>query len=406
MPLERIRSARKIKPFIVLILIWLFTILTGAGASIVRAAVMFSLISIAQQINRKISLLNSLFCSAFILLYIDPFLLWDLGFQLSYAAVASIALFDQPIRNLWRPENKSLQIFWNLTAITLAAQLCTLPLCLFHFHQFPTLFLPANLIAVPLSTLILYGLIILLMISWFPEIAKYWGILTDQLISFLNNWVHWLHRFTFSTIDGIVLCSEQAICLYGIIIGIFFSFNQKKKAGFYIIALFTLLYFSFEHWYRFRAKKSYTLRVYQVRFQTAVEFSAGNRLCIWGNQLHIKKLLEKDGILQLAHQVLRLDGNPYVLLDSSSTSIQLGTKQILLIHEVLPMNIKKNYDLAVLTCNPKGSLPDFIHQSGVKMIIADNSNKTQMITEWRAVCEKKKIIFFPTAERGAFEMRW
>jgi competence protein ComEC len=406
MPLERIRSARKIKPFIVLILIWLFTILTGAGASIVRAAVMFSLISIAQQINRKSSLINSLCCSAFILLCVDPFLLWDLGFQLSYAAVASIALFDQPIRELLHPENKLLQHFWNLTSISLAAQLLTIPICLYHFHQFPVLFLPANLIAVPMSTLILYGLIILLAISGMAFLVNIWGLVMDKLIETLNNWVNWLHHFSFASIDGIYILPQEAVCLYGLTTAIYLLIKGNIKKCFVLFSFFTLLFISIETGHRFSQKQKYGICVYQLKSETATELTSGGRMYLWGKEMQLKKHLVKGGILHQAHQYLRLDEIPYAFLGHSGICAKIGHKRILLIHKSLPLITPANCELAVISGNPTESLADFIHQSGVKIIIADNTNKTKQINEWRQICMQAKILFFPTAERGAFEMHW
>jgi len=140
----------------VLSCLWLFALLTGGSASILRSAVMFSCIIIGENFSRRASIYNSLAASAFILLCYNPFYLWDVGFQLSYLAILGIVILQKPIYNLFFIKNKSLNKLWKLTAISLAAQTFTFPICLYYFHQFPTIFLFTNLITVPLSTVILF----------------------------------------------------------------------------------------------------------------------------------------------------------------------------------------------------------------------------------------------------------
>ncbi|RYE56903.1 MAG: hypothetical protein EOP48_06980 [Sphingobacteriales bacterium] len=78
--------------------------------------------------------------SAFIMLCYNPFFLWDVGFQLSYAALVSIVTFRDYVYNWFYFQNKALDRFWRLNAVTISAQILTLPFILYHFHQFPTLF--------------------------------------------------------------------------------------------------------------------------------------------------------------------------------------------------------------------------------------------------------------------------
>jgi competence protein ComEC len=80
-----------------LLVLWGFALLTGAGPSIVRAAVMFSFIIVASIVKQQSNIINALAASAFFLVLLHPFYLWDIGFQLSYAAVLSIVLYRKNI---------------------------------------------------------------------------------------------------------------------------------------------------------------------------------------------------------------------------------------------------------------------------------------------------------------------
>jgi competence protein ComEC len=168
-----------------LALIWSYAFLTGLSASVLRATVMFTLVILGQAWERQSSLFNTLSAAAFCLLLWNPYLLCDVGFQLSFLAVLSI-VYLQPrivrwldVRNAvldrqrswhapaaqkgWRATAWLADATWQLTALSLAAQVATFPLGLYYFHQFPFSFLLSNLIAVPISSLAVYVGVVLLL---------------------------------------------------------------------------------------------------------------------------------------------------------------------------------------------------------------------------------------------------
>jgi competence protein ComEC len=202
-PLDRFPQLIFIKETVILILLWLFSLLTGGGASVIRAVIMFSFISLGKLLHRKGTIYNALACSAFFMLCYQPTLLWDIGFQLSYAAVLSLVVFMQPIYQWFNFENPLLDGFWKMNAVTLSAQVLTLPLCVYHFHQLPVLFLPANLLAIPLSTLALYGLLLLNGLSFYPPLASILAKLIALLINAMTEWTAYLARFRFAVIEGL-----------------------------------------------------------------------------------------------------------------------------------------------------------------------------------------------------------
>lgn len=176
-----------LRVIIVILGIWMFCLLAGAKPSVVRSAVMFTVIALSQLLTRKASIFNTLALSAFILLYWDPFWLWDVGFQLSYAAVLSIVIFFRPIYNLLYWSNKGLDFIWKLAAISISAQIFTAPISLYYFHQFPLLFFITNLVAVPLTSVILIGEIILCAVFFIEPVAVFVGSVLNMLIGFMND---------------------------------------------------------------------------------------------------------------------------------------------------------------------------------------------------------------------------
>ncbi|PZR06645.1 MAG: 4-alpha-glucanotransferase, partial [Flavobacterium psychrophilum] len=215
------------KPIILIVALWLFALLTGASPSVLRSAIMFTCLIIGNQLPHPSSAYNSLAASAFLLLCYDPFLCWDVGFQLSYAAVLSILVFMKPVYNSIYISNKYLDQGWKLVTITIAAQILTLPVSIYHFHQFPNLFLITNLLAVPLSGIILIGELVLCAVSFIPLAAKAIGWLLTWLINLLNNFIEAVTRIPYNTTDDIQLSLSQAILLY-IIIGGFTSWLLQK----------------------------------------------------------------------------------------------------------------------------------------------------------------------------------
>src|SRR5690554_3767073 len=91
---------------ILILIIWIYALITGMSPSVMRAAAMFTLMGLAQMKSRSPSIYNSLAVSALILLVFDPFILYSVGFQLSYLAVFGIVLLQPKIAELWHPRNK------------------------------------------------------------------------------------------------------------------------------------------------------------------------------------------------------------------------------------------------------------------------------------------------------------
>ena len=135
------RSWRWVRLVLILLGIWAFALVTGLSPSVQRAATMFSFIQLGLVLDRRASIYNTLAASAFVLLLVDPFLLFDVGFQLSYLAVTGIIFFQPKIYRAWHPPNRLLDYCWKLTAVAIAAQLTTFPISIYYFHQFPVLLL-------------------------------------------------------------------------------------------------------------------------------------------------------------------------------------------------------------------------------------------------------------------------
>lgn len=214
LPLGKKKAGKWMSALVIIVGLWLFSLLAGGGPSVLRSAVMFSFIVLGEAIGRKTSLFNNLAASAFFLLCIDPYWLWDIGFQLSYAALISIAVFMKPVYHVISFRNGILDTVWQLNAVTIAAQILTTPVCMYYFHQFPALFLITNFIAVPLSSVILMGEIALCALSYVTILAAPVGRGLWHALKFMNDMIETLGSLGFSSIKEIEISIFQTVMMY------------------------------------------------------------------------------------------------------------------------------------------------------------------------------------------------
>lgn len=181
-PLRLSKRAKKGYLIGVLLIIWAYAMLTGMAPSVIRASVMFSLLTLGQLRERKPSIFNILAFSAILMIVFNPDVIFEVGFQLSYTAVAGIVLIQPLIARLWIPSNLVLEYLWQLAAVSIAAQLATFPLSVFYFHTFPTWFLLANMLVIPLTFVIMQLGIPLMILGWIPALGKILGFVLGLLL--------------------------------------------------------------------------------------------------------------------------------------------------------------------------------------------------------------------------------
>ncbi|MEO6914808.1 MAG: ComEC/Rec2 family competence protein [Chitinophagaceae bacterium] len=232
-----------IKPLIILVFLWLFTLVAGASASVVRSAVMFSFLLAGEAFNRKASVYNTLAGSAFFLLCFNPFWLWDLGFQLSYLAVLSIVIFMKPIYDLVYVKNKILDPLWKMIATCLAAQILTTPLTIFYFQRFPLYFLITNIVAIPLSSLIVLAEVVLCMAAPVPLLPDVLGKTINWLIALMNEFVVFMNTIPYGIIKTGAPDKISLLLIYMGIAFIWHWLRSAKAAGFILLLVLLNAYF-------------------------------------------------------------------------------------------------------------------------------------------------------------------
>ncbi|NCI45373.1 ComEC/Rec2 family competence protein [Sediminibacterium soli] len=406
-PFKRQAWIRWIKPVTILLVLWGFCLLTGAAASILRSAVMFSFIVVGESLGRKTQVYNTLAASACCLLVYNPWFLWDVGFQLSYAAVTGILLFMKPICRLVYCRNKLLGGIWQLHAISLSAQVLTLPLLLYYFHQFPNLFLFTNFIAVPLSGLILYGELLLIALSWLPVA----GVLIGQTLSFLiaqmNGVIERTDRLPFVVTDAIHADLATAVLVFFVITTAAVWLLHKRK-DFALVSLAGLsAILCWRMCWQFRCGRQQKLIVYHIPKRSAVDIMLGQN-CLFlhtipaaerkaANSFYLKpaRVLYGIGVGRVKNTVLK------------NRLIRLGRRSILLIGESIQVP-KTAYripvDMILISGNPKLYLSQISAAFNCGQYVFDSSNPLWKIRYWKKEAESLHLRHHSVPDQGAFVM--
>ena len=196
---------------VIILGIWAFAFLTGLSPSVVRSATMISVFALFSVTGRRRSPVNLLCFTAMMMLLVNPASLYDVGFQLSFAAVLSILLW-LPVIERFLPENymtshRIRAYLFGMVVVSLAAQMGVAPLIAYHFGRFSTYFLVTNFLVVPAATIILYGALVVLFVPMLGPVLM-------TVVSLLNKALGWLSQMPYASIDGLHPSVLQVCLLY------------------------------------------------------------------------------------------------------------------------------------------------------------------------------------------------
>ena len=290
---KRGNAGRCLRAVFLLILLWAFAFFTGLSPSVVRSACMFSIWAVADIFNRQALSLNTLAATAGVMLLCNPVWLFDVGFQLSFLAVASILLTYKPIYRLLPVKSRIGRYFWGLMSVSIAAQLGTAPLVMFYFSRFSTHFLFTNLVVIPLVTIILYSAVVMLLLTPLHWIQNFIAEGVKFLLDALNTFIHWVEQLPYASIDGIWLYQLEVLGLY-LSGGLVFYYFANRGLKNLLICLFSILLLGVYH-----VSMSWVDRpldsivFYNVRGCPAVHCidNNGNSRIVYGDSLSDKRQL-------------------------------------------------------------------------------------------------------------------
>jgi len=400
-PLERLKKGRILKTVLIVIFLWMFAFIAGLSASVVRAVTMFTFLAIGMFFNRKNVVLFSLISSLFLLLIFKPMFLFDVGFQMSYLAVFGIVILQPKFYKLWQPKNILFDKLWQLTTVSLAAQIGVLPLSLFYFHQFPGLFILSNLIIVPFLGLILMGGILIVLLALLNILPKFFADVYGLIISLMNNFVSWISNQEDFLFTEISLSFKAMVSIYVVIaFGIYFFTHRKAKSLVYFLFFVLIL------------QGMVLFENYQTENKEEFIVFHKSRNSIFGERNGTAFTIHHD--LDPVKVKLVNAIKSYKINEDINVKYQNDISNIYQFkhHKILVVDSLGVYDLdgfknqiVLLKQSPKINLKRLIKKLEPKQIVADGSNYKSYVQRWKTTSKELKIPFHDTSRNGAFILK-
>lgn len=423
--LDKFKVGRIIKGILLILILWCYAFITGLSPSVMRAATMFTFVVSAKMTDRNSSFFNTLAASAFALLIYNPLLIMEVGFQLSYLAVIGIVIIQPWVNNWfytkwWLPRK-----IWEITAVSIAAQIATFPLGLLYFHQFPNYFLLSNLIVIPLALTILCLGLAVLCLAYIPIVGDYLALGLNYLVQFLNYSVTLIDELPYSLSENVKFSISDAWLIYLLIASTILLVAYRKFKYMLIGCSALIVYLVFNLSFRLTTEKQQKLIIYNIPQYTAINFIDGtdnilvsdikltkNRSKMlfhtqnnWINNGvknekvvrldHLKKKHQLSNIYRISNPNLFNKRNYFQFYDFKMVVIDNKT--------VLPNTAKSNdLDLVVLTKNSKLSITEIVNKFNPKQIVIDASNSTYNRERWLSENINAKI--WDITNNGAFEI--
>lgn len=395
--LNRVKHGKTIKLVIIIILLWLFALISGMSASITRSVMMFSVIAFGTFLNRKNFMFNAIAASLFILLIYNPLLIFDVGFQLSYAAVISILLFQPFYQKFYYSKSKIVVYITDLFLISLTAQLGVLPLMLLYFKQVPTLFLLANFVVIPVATAVLIiGIIVLFLNFVYLPLALIIGKVISFLVEFMNYYIHWLSSFQDYVIKNITFTPFLTVGLYLLILSIVYWIYEPKNKRFLFVLVTTLSFQILYFYTKNETSHKNELIVYNNK-ESAISIFDANKITVFSNDSLIQ---ENQSIKEYATAKF----NPKVVFHPLENVLYFKNKKIIVVDENTIYNTSIKPDVVIIRQNSRINIERLILTSKPQLIIADKSNSYTSLKRWKETCLKNKIPFHAIGEKGFYKM--
>lgn len=202
-----------------------YAFLSGLSPSVLRATVMFIIILIGQTFLYKPNTLNTVFASALILLFINPNIISNVGFQLSYSAVIGIIIVNQYSFLKWPLSNKYLNWIWQLFKVNIGAFFFTAPVIIYHFHLLNVTSLLASFIVVPLISLLIYFCLVGLVVLNIRTLNTWVFNLLNYLVDFFIKLLNWFEESLILVLN-VHINSYQCLALLGLFLTLFLK-NKK-----------------------------------------------------------------------------------------------------------------------------------------------------------------------------------
>ncbi len=414
--LDKVRRGKIIKALLMLFAIWFYAMLTGMSPSVIRASTMLSFIIIGKSLRRDADTINILLASAFFILLFNPFLITNVGFQLSYLAVGGIVLIHNAITKLFTPNNYLINKLWQVAAVSISAQVITTPLSLLYFHQFPNYFLLTSVVVFIFAGIVMYTGIFVILVSFIPYVSTISAKILVYLVFAMNKSIGFIEGLPYSVSKGININLTEAVLIYILIFALMLLFFRKaKRYAFVALTVMLLLFtsFTFKSYQHTQQKK---LIVYAIPKTSAYEFINGSKQVIIADSSLINDDNKIGFHIQNNHINCGITTKCFIPLSKNYKSeelpvfkqqsfIQFFNQRIAIVskwEKSQSLAVKMKLDYLILSKNAKVNIKDVLKVFDAKLIIFDYSNSHWKTDKWENECNTLQQAYYNVLEKGAF----
>ena len=400
--LNKFRGGKVLKAVLIIAFLWGYAFLSGMSAAVIRAALMFSFVSLGEPFGRKSLMYNTIFASALFMLLINPNYLYDVGFQLSYSAVLSIIFFQPIFAKFYSPTNKATRWLWSMFTVSLAAQLGTAPFTLFYFQQFPNYFLLTNFLAIPLSGLVIYLALALLATAALPSVFSIIAWLLKWSLLALNGLIEGIQDLPYSVWHVSFDISQTVVVFLAIFCLSAYYFNRRFAPLFVgLTSIFLACLMSF--FTEYQTQTSAHLIVYAGQKGTHISLIDRTE-----NIVYTTDSVEIQRIAKCYWQNRKLDAPMFYQQkeDAYRSFLSFKGKRLMVLtddylkHKITTQPLKLDY--LVIGNHVKPRMDRILECVRPKEIIVDKAVSQWYTDHIRSVCRSQGIRFYAVAEQGAF----
>ncbi|AWV99926.1 ComEC/Rec2 family competence protein [Arcticibacterium luteifluviistationis] len=382
-------------------LLWVYAVFTGLSPSVTRATLMFSLFQIGTIINRDKNSINVLAGSAFFLLLFKPFWLFEVGFQLSYLAIFGIIYLFPYLNKLYEPKSWLLSKLWQISIVSIAAQLFTFPLSIYYFHQFPNYFLLTNPIVTVMSSAVLFVGIFSLIFTAVPILSDvlYWTL--NTILNILNKCIFLISSLPESKAQGFSISQTEVILLY-LLLFCTILFLLKRQVKFFLVGLFIFMGLSFWNIYEdFNQVKQNAITFHFIPKSSGVSI-INSKTAIFltdsatannprAYDFHLKNYYDNKGIID--YKIL----NPEK--ESSNYTFEIADTKNLWIRKFYRGKVNEEFNKIIVSNNAVYDLEKQF-DTYPNQIILDDSNSKYRITKLKKQADSLKVNLISLYESG------
>lgn len=377
-------------------LIWFYVLVAGAPPSAVRAAVMFSLLTVSVVFEKNNNSINTLLASAFILPCADPGWLFSVGFQLSFVAVLSLAIFYSPVRSLFYPPIKVLRLLWDAVALSIAAEILIAPLVIYYFHTFPVMFIVANLVAGVFMGAVMLLSLGVITFSFLPVVSKLLASGTVFLVVMFDRLITWMQGINPTSFLFLQLSGFELLLVYtGIAAFMLAFFKKQRQAVFAGLALSCMLvaFLCYDDWQNLQQRR---IVIYNTGKTGHIEMISGNHFSV----LHTDTTASRRTAYAAgsAHRGFQA----WLQNDHIDKILTINNKRILVLNDHMQQGHHFPVDYLIVGLPGMPDIPKLSEIFSPSSVILANGVSSKQLDHLRDECGRRNISLHLPSKGGSF----